>query len=83
MDWSFPVRPGRNDRQNAAHEQVLAEPVAIVTFVREQRFGLWQWQGHEVIGSSVIRCLAAGQDEADKQSLIVATGVDFARKAAA
>ena len=83
MDWSFPVRPGRDDGQDAAHEQVFAEAVAIITLVGEQRLGVGQWQGHQVIDCGIIRSLAAGQDEPDRQSLIVTAGVDFARKAAA
>ena len=33
--------------------------------------------------TDIIRSLAAGQDKADRQFLIVAAGVDLARKAAA
>lgn len=40
MDRHFPVRPGRDDRQNAAHKQIFAEPVAIVALVGEQRLRL-------------------------------------------
>ena len=83
MDWHLAVRPGRDDGQNAAHEQVFPEPVAVVAFVGEQRFGLGQWQRHQIIGGGIIRCLTTGQDEPDRQSLIVTAGVDFARKAAA
>ena len=83
MDRHFAVRARRDDRQNAAHEQVFAEPVAIISLVGQQGLGFGQRQGHQVIGGRIIRCLAAGQDEADRQSLIVAAGVDFAPKAAA
>ena len=38
---------------------------------------------YQRLGCGVIGGLTAGQDEADRQSLIVAAGVDFARKAAA
>jgi hypothetical protein len=51
--------------------------------VGQQCCGLGQRQRHEVVSGRIIRCLAAGQDEADRQSLIVTAGVDFARKAAA
>lgn len=79
----FPVRSWRDDGQNAVHEQVFAEPVAVVALVGEQRFRFGQWQRHKAIDGSVVRCLAAGQDKPDRQSLIVTAGVDLARKAAA
>ena len=83
MLWNLAVRAWRDDGQNAPDQQALAEAVTIVSLVRQQRLGrndgdLYQWLGGDVIGS-----LASGQDEADRQSLIVASGVDFARKAAA
>ncbi len=77
------VRAWRDDRQNAAHGQVFAEPVAVITLVGEQRLGFRQWQRRQVIGRIIIRSLPAGQYEPDRQSMIVAAGVDFARKAAA
>lgn len=40
VDWHFAVRARRDDGQNAAHEQVFAEPVAIISLVGEQRPGL-------------------------------------------
>lgn len=83
MDWRFPVRPGRDNGQDPAQEQVFAEPVAVIALVGKQRLGLGQWQGHQIIDRPIIRSLAAGQDEPDRQSLIVAAGVDLARKAAA
>jgi len=83
MNRHFPVRPGRDDQQNAAHEQVFAEPFAVVTLVGEQRLRLGQWQRHKVIDHIIIRSLSAGQDETDRQSLIVRVEVDFARKSAA
>jgi len=37
---------------------------------------------HQRLGCGVIGSLTAGHDEADRQSLIVTAGVDFARKSA-
>lgn len=51
--------------------------------IGQQCLWLGQWQGHQIIDCRVVRSLAAGQDEPDRQSLIVAAGVDLARKAAA
>lgn len=83
MDWHLPVRPGRDNGQNSAHEQVFAEPIAVIALVGKQRLGLGQWQGHQFIDRPIIRSLTSGQDEPDRQSLIVTAGVDLARKAAA
>jgi hypothetical protein len=77
------VRAGRDDRQDASDQQALAEAVAVITFVCQQRLGRGGRDLHERPGCGVIGGLAAGQDEAERQSLIVAAGVDFARKAAA
>ena len=71
------------DGQDTADEQVFPKPVAVISLVGQKRLRLGQRQGHQVIGGGIIRCLATGQDEPDRQSLIVAAGVDFARKAAA
>lgn len=83
MDWCFAVRSRRDDGQDAAHEQVFTEAVAVIALVGEQCLGPGQRQRHQVIGGRIIRCLAAGQDEADREALIVTAGVDFASKAAA
>lgn len=77
------VRAGRDDRQDASDQQAFPEAVAIITLVRQQRLGRSDGDLHQRLGSGVIRGLAAGQDEAERQSLIVAAGVDLARKAAA
>jgi hypothetical protein len=83
MLWHLAVRAGRDDRQDAPGQQAFPEAITIIALVREQRLGCGDGDRHQRFGSGVIRSLAAGQDEADRQSLIVAAGVDFARKAAA
>lgn len=83
MGWLFPIRPCRDNRQYPAHERVFAEWVSIIALVGEQRFQLGHWQGHQFIDSGLIRGFATGQHEADRQSLIVAVGVELACKAAA
>lgn len=74
-DRFAPVSLWQYDRQDTAHQQVLPDRIAVLAFVGQQR--------HEVLNSAVILRFAAGQDEADRASLIVAAGMDFARKAAA
>jgi len=70
-------------RQDVVQEQVLAETVAVVALVGEQGRRLWHRHGHEAIDTAVIGSLAARQVEAEREALIVAAGVDLARKAAA
>lgn len=82
-DGFAPVGLWRDDRQDTAHQQVLPDRIAVIAFVGQQRVGLVDRQRHEVLDSAVIRRFAAGQDEAERASLIVAAGMDFARKAAA
>jgi hypothetical protein len=63
---------GRDDRQDALHQQVFAKNVAIIALVGEQG-----------LDSAIVGCFPGSQDEPESASLIVAAGVDFARKAAA
>ena len=77
------VRAGRDDRQDAPDQQALPEAITIVAFVCQQRPGRGDGNLHERLGCGVIGGPPAGQDEAERQSLIVAAGVDFTRKAAA
>ncbi len=65
------------------HYLYLADSIAVIAFVGQQRLGLGDGDRHEGIDSTVVRRLTAGQDEADRASLIVTAGVDLARKAAA
>jgi len=82
-DGLVPIGLWRDDRQDAVHQKVRSDPVAIISFVRQQGVGLGNGQCHEIVDRAIIGRLAAGQDEAERASLIVATGVDLARKAAA
>lgn len=77
------VRARRDDRQNTSDQQALAEAVTIIALVRQQRLGCGDWDGHQRLGGDVVGGFAAGQDEAERASLIVRAGVDLARKAAA
>jgi hypothetical protein len=69
------------------HQQGLAQGVTIIALVGEQGRGPWRRDRDQRVGSGVVRCLAAGQDKAERASLIVTSGPknpwDFARKAAA
>lgn len=77
------IRLRRDDWQDALYQQVLANEVAIIALVGEQGLGFDDRDRHQGIDSAIIGCLHASQDEAERASLIVAAGVDFARKAAA
>lgn len=82
-DRRLAVGPRRDDRQNIMHQQGLANMVAVVAFVRQKSLGLGEWQGHKIINGAIVRGLPTGHDKAKRSSLIVTSGVDFARKAAA
>ncbi len=58
------VRAGRDDRQNAAHQQAFPETVAVIALITEQRLGRGDGYLHERFGGNVVRDLAAGRDEA-------------------
>jgi hypothetical protein len=77
------VRAGWDDRQDAPDQQTFPEAAAIISLVCQQPLGCGDRDLHQRFSSGVIGGLTAGQDEAERQSLIVASGVDFARKAAA
>ena len=55
----------------------------IISLVCQQRLGCGDRDLHQRLSSGVIGGLTTSQDEAERQSLIVAAGMDFARKAAA
>lgn len=74
---------GRDDRQYAAHQQIFANSIAVISFVGEQSLGLGGRDRHQGINGSIVGGFSAGQDEAERASLIVTAGVDLARKAAA
>jgi len=81
-DRLAPISLWRNDRQDASDQQVRPHRVAVISLICQQYLGLGDGQCHQVIDRPVIGCLAAGQDEAERASLIVAAGMDLARKAA-
>lgn len=74
---------GRYDGQDAMYQQVLANDVAIIALVGEQGLGCDDGDRHQGIDDSIVGRLPASQDEAGRASLIVAAGVDLARKAVA
>ena len=77
------VRLGRDDRQDAAPQQLFADGVAIIALVGELGVRLGHGHVEQRWHGTVIRDLAPGQDEAKRASLTVTAGVDLARKAAA
>nr|WP_228125394.1 MULTISPECIES: hypothetical protein [Gluconobacter] len=51
--------------------------------ISQHGFEVWNRQLHQSIYGFVVRNLTAGQDKAERASLIVTSDMDFARKAAA
>lgn len=64
-------------------QQPLAEAVAVIALVSKERLWRWDRHDHQIIYGLIIRCFSADEDKAEKPSLIVTAGVDFARKATA
>lgn len=77
------VRTGWDDRQDTPDKQAFPEAIPIKALVCQQRLGRGDGDLHQWLGGGVIGGLTTSQDEAERQPLIVAAGVDFARKAAA
>ncbi|MFT8803455.1 MAG: hypothetical protein ABF812_15955 [Gluconobacter cerinus] len=64
-------------------QQVLAEAVTVIAPISQHGFGVWSRRVQQGIYGFIVRHLPTGEDKAERTSLIVASGVDFARKAAA
>ena len=64
-------------------QQILAEDVTVIAPISQHGCGVWDRLHHQGVWGFVVRDLASGKDKAKRVSLIVASGVDFARKAAA
>jgi hypothetical protein len=65
------------------HQQIFADTIAVIALVGQQRFGFGDWDRHQGIDSAIVGRFTAGQDEAERTSLIVTASVELARKAAA
>ncbi|MEJ5155082.1 hypothetical protein WH240_07765 [Gluconobacter wancherniae] len=61
----------------------MAETVVVITPIGQYGPGVWSWKFQQGIYGFIVRDLPADEDKAKRTSLIVASGVDFARKAAA
>ena len=64
-------------------QKVLAETVAVITPISQPGPGVWSRKFQQGIYGFIVRDLPAGEDKAKRASLIVTSGMDFARKAAA
>ena len=82
-DGLFAVGLGRDDRQNSLEQQAGADIVSVVAFVGQHQPGLGDRQGDQVIDGLLVGGFSACENEANRASLTVCAGVDFARKAAA
>jgi hypothetical protein len=58
-------------RRGALDQQAFPEAIAVIALVGEQRRGFDHRDFHQWFGGGVIRCLATGQEEAERASLIV------------
>ena len=73
----------RDHRLGPASLDRLDRIIAVIALVGEQGLGFDDRDRHQGIDSAIVGCFPGSQDEPESASLIVAAGVDFARKAAA
>ncbi|GLQ58261.1 hypothetical protein GCM10010937_00610 [Gluconobacter japonicus] len=64
-------------------QQILAEAVTVIAPISQHGFGGRDRQLHQGVCGFVVRDLASGKDKAKRAPLIVTSGMDLARKAAA
>lgn len=81
-DGLAPIDLGWDDWKDTLHQQILAHGITIMALIGEQSLRLDDRDRHQGIDSVIVRCFTAGQDKAQRASLIVTAGVDLARKAA-
>ncbi|GBR04440.1 hypothetical protein AA0323_0710 [Asaia siamensis NRIC 0323] len=65
------------------HEQIVAKAVTVIAPIGQHSSGVRDRQLHQGVCGFVVRDLAPGKDKAERASLIVTSGMDFASKAAA
>lgn len=64
-------------------QEFFTEEVTVVAFVSKEQPRFADWYRQQVRNGVVVRSLSTRQDEAERASLTVCSGVDFRRKAAA
>jgi hypothetical protein len=64
-------------------QKFFTQEIAIVAFVGKEQPWFADRYRQQTRHGAVVRCFAAGQNEAERASLTVCAGVDFRRKAAA
>nr|WP_228119052.1 hypothetical protein [Gluconobacter japonicus] len=81
--WNAAALARWNDRQDPVDHQILTETIAVITPIGQH--GLWVGNRQHRQGAcgSVVRAVTSGKDKAKRTFLIVALGVNLARKAAA
>ena len=63
--------------------ELIADSIAVIAFIGQQRLDLLAEQAEQCRKAARVVRLAAGQDEADRAALTVASGVDLGGEAAA
>lgn len=64
-------------------QKFFAQEIAVIAFIGKEEPRLADRYRQQIMNGVVIRSLATRQDEAERASLTVCTGVNFCRKAAA
>ncbi|MCY1234341.1 hypothetical protein D9M68_172200 [compost metagenome] len=64
-------------------QEFFTQEIAVIAFIGKEVLRLADRYRQQIMNGVVIRSLATRQDEAQRASLTVCTGVDFCRKAAA
>ena len=64
-------------------QKLLAQEIAVIAFVSKEQPRFADRYRQQIGNGVVVRSFAACQDEAQRASLTVCSGVDFRRKAAA
>ena len=64
-------------------QQILPEAVAVISPIGEYGPGVRDRQLHQCVCGFVVRDLPTGKDKTERASLLVTSGMDLARKAAA
>src|SRR6202034_1626934 len=83
QDHGLSVGFGRDDRLDAVEGQLLADCLGILTLIGDQRLDALADHAQKRQKALVVVRLSGRQDEADRASFAIASGVDLGREAAA
>ena len=71
------VSPTRDHRSDAPSDEVVADRIAVVALVGEQRAGRVEWQRHQRVVALAVRRFAAGEMEAERSAEGVSDTMNF------